>query len=51
MALDLVDKYPDLARINHPVTATALQVIALKYSTLLVEAQLNFWERLVGYCM
>lgn len=46
MALELIDKFPDLARSNHPVTGTALQVIALKYTTFLVEARLNFWERL-----
>ncbi|KAH6782672.1 hypothetical protein C2S51_007965 [Perilla frutescens var. frutescens] len=47
MALDLVEKYPDLARMQHPTISSALIRIAFKEKAFSIYARLNLWERLI----
>ncbi|KAH6832897.1 hypothetical protein C2S53_020722 [Perilla frutescens var. hirtella] len=49
MALDLVEKYPDLARMNYPTSSSALQRIARKETAFSMDARLNLWERLIYF--
>ncbi|KAH6782671.1 hypothetical protein C2S51_007964 [Perilla frutescens var. frutescens] len=47
MALDLVEKYPDLARMKYLTTDSALMKIARKETAFSIDARLNLWERLI----
>ncbi|KAK4432812.1 hypothetical protein Salat_1043400 [Sesamum alatum] len=50
IALDLVKKYPDLARINPPDDRSALEKISAKKSVFVSERRFNFWERFIASC-
>ncbi|KAH6799977.1 hypothetical protein C2S52_000441 [Perilla frutescens var. hirtella] len=47
MALELVEKYPDLARLKHEKLSSALMRIAQKETAFSIDARLNLWERLI----
>ncbi|KAH6782673.1 hypothetical protein C2S51_007966 [Perilla frutescens var. frutescens] len=47
MALDLVEKYPDLATKKYPTINSSLMKIARKETAFSIDARLNLWERLI----
>ncbi|KAK4432808.1 hypothetical protein Salat_1043000 [Sesamum alatum] len=50
IALYLVEKYPDLARLKLPDNASALKKITSKKSVFVSEGRFNFWERCISSC-
>ncbi|KAL0426794.1 UNVERIFIED_CONTAM: hypothetical protein Slati_2854200 [Sesamum latifolium] len=51
IALELVKKYPDLARLNPPDDYSALENITRKKSVFCSERRFNFWERFIASCV
>ncbi|KAL0315846.1 UNVERIFIED_CONTAM: hypothetical protein Sradi_5462800 [Sesamum radiatum] len=50
-ALDLVAKYPDLARLKDSYDFSALEKITTKKSVFCSERRFNFWERFILSCV
>ncbi|KAL0315841.1 UNVERIFIED_CONTAM: hypothetical protein Sradi_5462300 [Sesamum radiatum] len=50
IALDLLKKYPDLARLKPPDQYSALEKITLKKSVFCSERRFNIWERFIASC-
>ncbi|KAL0345031.1 UNVERIFIED_CONTAM: hypothetical protein Sradi_4334400 [Sesamum radiatum] len=51
IALYLVEKYPDLARLKLPDNTSALKKITAKKSVFVSERRFNFWERCISSCV
>ncbi|XP_011078078.1 uncharacterized protein LOC105161921 isoform X1 [Sesamum indicum] len=51
IALYLVKKYPDLARLKLPDNTSALKKITAKKSVFVSEQRFNFWQRCISYCV
>ncbi|KAL0333704.1 UNVERIFIED_CONTAM: hypothetical protein Sangu_1526600 [Sesamum angustifolium] len=51
IALYLVEKYPDLARLKLPDNTSALKKITAKKSAFVSERRFNFWERCISSCV